>query len=224
MIAALWSYYLWDFFLINNLQAVLGFNLAVWVLTFWKAGKKKYSTEMHLSSFSWRLFMPFLLSTFHFPMLPLAAEMSICCPALALPLCTKQSVFSDSTDVLWGAVVSTLAAQLVDCQLHLVFPHPCSVPATFLLPTSEPISVCNPYEYGGNQMVVKVHKKPVGWTNTLIFFFIFLHPLFPSDSDSSSSHLFWHKAQTKWNKGRISPGEVCGNPWFKTSKTQGQKK
>ncbi len=55
----------------------------------------------------------------------LAGEMSICRPALILPLCMTQSATLDSlTQRMFhgGTEISTFSAQLVDCQLQFFFP------------------------------------------------------------------------------------------------------
>ena len=62
-----------------------------------------------------------------------------------------------------GTVISTFSAQLVECQLQLFFsPSRLRTRNFFSFLTSDPISVCFPYERKGNQMLVKVHTKPVG--------------------------------------------------------------
>lgn len=102
-----------------------------------------------------------------------------------------------------GSVISTLAAQLADCQLQLFFALPFSVAATFFSLTSDAISVCFPYDCKGNKMLVKVHTKPVGEIKTIFFiiFFIFIHSLFPLDGDFSSM-------KRRGTKEGICPGYV----------------
>lgn len=139
-------------------------------VTFLEATAKQNDTQRCLlAHFSWgkRLLsvMASLCWPFTVPCCILAEEMSICRPALILPLCMTQSVTLDSlTQRMFhgGTVISTFTAQLVDCQLQLLFPHPFSEPATFFLFTSEPISVCFPYDCKGNETLVKIHTEPVG--------------------------------------------------------------
>lgn len=90
-----------------------------------------------------------------------AEEKSICCLALIRHLCVTQRVTLDNrTQQKFHrrTVIPALAAQLVDCQLQIFFfffwfsfpfspilHHLFSIPAPFLFPTSQPISVCFPH-------------------------------------------------------------------------------
>lgn len=79
----------------------------------------------------------------------LAGGISICRPALILPLCVTQSVTLDSlTQRMFHGVaaISTFTAQLVDCQLQLFFPPSLRLPHDFFLPYISPNQCLLPIE------------------------------------------------------------------------------